>query len=80
MGRQILRLQHGLAPEDWKPMKTVGPGVREIRVHAAGEYRAFYVTSIGSVIYVLHAFQKKTQQTSQADILMGQRRLKQLRS
>jgi phage-related protein len=28
MGRQILRIQHGLNPGNWKPMKTVGAGVR----------------------------------------------------
>ena len=25
-------VQRGLEPENWKPMKTVGPGVREIRL------------------------------------------------
>jgi phage-related protein len=25
-------VQRGLEPENWKPMKTVGPGVKEIRV------------------------------------------------
>jgi phage-related protein len=26
-GFQIERIQRGLDPDDWKPMKTVGPGV-----------------------------------------------------
>jgi phage-related protein len=30
-------------PDDWKPMQTVGPGVREIRIHIAGAHRVFYV-------------------------------------
>jgi hypothetical protein len=32
-GFQLRRLQQGLDPDDWKPMQTVGPGVREIRIH-----------------------------------------------
>jgi len=30
-GFQLRRVQQGLEPDDWKPMQTVGPGVREIR-------------------------------------------------
>ena len=30
-GFQIDRVQRGLDPDNWKPMKTIGPGVREIR-------------------------------------------------
>ena len=74
MGRQLLRIQKGLDPQDWKPMKTVGPGVREVRIHDGGAFRAFYVTNIGNALYVLHAFQKKTQKTSKADIDTGKRR------
>lgn len=31
-GYQLERLQFGLEPGDWKPMTTVGAGVREIRI------------------------------------------------
>ena len=31
-GYQLSEVQLGNDPADWKPMKTVGPGVREIRV------------------------------------------------
>ncbi len=34
-GFQISRIQHGLEPSDWKPMQSVGTGVREIRVREA---------------------------------------------
>lgn len=77
-GRQLLRLQHGLSPEDWKPMKTVGKSVREIRIKADGQYRVFYVTNIGNAVYVLHAFQKKSQKTSPKDLALGQQRFKQI--
>jgi phage-related protein len=78
MGRQLLRVQQGLDPLDWKPMKTVGAGVREVRIQADGQFRAFYVANIGNALYVLHAFQKKTQQTSQKDIALGRQRFKQI--
>jgi phage-related protein len=77
-GRQLLRVQNDLDPQDWKPMKTVGAGVREVRVHTGGEFRAFYVAHIGNALYVLHAFQKKTQKTSQKDIDLGRQRFKQI--
>ena len=78
MGKELLRVQQGLDPLNWKPMKTVGPGVREVRVHDGSHFRAFYVTNIGNALYVLHAFQKKTPQTSQKDIALGRARFKQI--
>ena len=63
-GFQLRRVQQGLDPDDWKPMQTVGPGVREIRIHIAGAHRVFYVATRAEAIYVLHAFEKKTQKTS----------------
>lgn len=39
VGFELRQVQQGLMPTDWKPMATVGPGVVEIRVHEAGEYR-----------------------------------------
>jgi phage-related protein len=78
MGRQLLRLQHGLEPVSWKPMKTVGKGVREVRISVDGQFRVFYVTNIGNAVYVLHAFHKKGQKTSQRDIALGQQRFQQI--
>jgi phage-related protein len=31
-GYQLDRVQHGLDPDDWKPMSSIGSGCREIRV------------------------------------------------
>ncbi|HLB98459.1 MAG TPA: type II toxin-antitoxin system RelE/ParE family toxin, partial [Acetobacteraceae bacterium] len=31
-GHQIGQVQQGSDPDDWKPMATVGQGVREIRI------------------------------------------------
>ena len=78
MGRQLLRIQFGVDPENWKPMKTVGKGVREVRINVSGQFRAFYVTNIGNAVYVLHAFQKKGQKTSSKDIALGRQRFRQI--
>ena len=65
-------------PTDWKSMPTVGPGVKELRVHANGEHRVLYVAKFANGIYVLHAFGKKTQQTSKHDIDLATRRYREL--
>ena len=58
--------------------RTVGPGVREIRIQIAGAHRVFYVTTRPEAIYVLHAFEKKAQKTSAADLRSGRERLRSL--
>lgn len=79
LGFQIDRLQRGLDPNDWKPMKTVGAGVREIRVReASGAYRVIYVARLKDAVYVLHAFQKTTQATSKRDLDLATTRFKEL--
>ena len=78
-GYQLHLIQTGEEPSDWKPMQTVGPGVREIRIRdAAGAFRVLYVANIGDAVYVLHCFQKKTQKTSQRDLQLAQARFKQI--
>jgi len=77
-GYQLSRVQQGLMPNDWKPMKAVGSGVYEIRIHAGTEHRVFYVSKHNDAIYVLHAFEKRTRQTRQADIALARQRLAEL--
>jgi phage-related protein len=78
-GFQIDRLQRGLIPNDWKPTKKVGPGVREIRIRGvAGAFRVIYVASFPEAVIVLHAFQRKTEQTVQRDIEVARARFKGL--
>ncbi len=61
-------------------MKTIGPGVREIRVRdASGAYRVIYVATFAEAVYVLHAFAKKTQRTSPRDLALAQSRLRDLK-
>lgn len=59
-------------------MKEVGLGVREIRIHVLGEWRVLYVARFAGAIYVLHAFQKKTQKTDRKDVEIARRRYKQI--
>ena len=72
-GYQLYRVQTGSEPEDWKPMRSVGTGVVEIRVHEGGEFRVLYVAKFGEAIYVLHGFQKKSAQTRDADVDIARR-------
>jgi phage-related protein len=67
-GFQLRRVQLGSDPNDWKPLRTVGPGVREIRVHTGLEHRVMYIATFAEAVYVLHAFAKKTTKTTQRDI------------
>ena len=78
-GFQIDLVQRGKDPDDWKPMKTVGKGVREIRIReASGIYRVIYLATLKDMVYVLHAFQKKTQKTRKSDIDLARKRLKEI--
>jgi len=78
-GYQIDQVQQGHDPDDWKPMSTVGQGVREIRIRVAdGAFRVIYVAKFKAVIYVLHCFQKKTQKTSKTDLDLASNRYRDL--
>ncbi len=79
LGYQLDRVQRGRMPEDWKPMKTIGRSVCEIRVRDdGGAFRVIYLATLPESVYVLHAFQKKTQATSKADLELVRSRLKEL--
>lgn len=77
-GFELYAIQRGLEPSDWKSMRTVGSGVREIRIRVLGEWRILYVAKFSDAVYVLHAFQKKTQKTRHNDIELARRRYKQV--
>lgn len=77
-GFELYNVQCGLEPSDWKPMPSVGPGAREIRIHYRGEYRVVYMAAFANTVYVLHAFHKKTQKTRQNDLELAKARFKQI--
>lgn len=79
LGYALYQVQLGQMPLDSKPMKTVGPGVYELRDQdERAWYRVFYLKKIAGVIYVLHCFEKQTAQTEQKDIKVAKERLKRL--
>jgi phage-related protein len=78
-GHQLDQVQRGLDPDDWKPMQTIGQGVREIRIREnRGAYRVIYVARFGDAIYVLHCFEKKSRATSRVDISLAAARYRDL--
>lgn len=78
-GYQLDHVQHGLEPDDWKPMPSIGQGVREIRLRdITGAFRVIYVAKFSDAVYVLHCFQKKTQKTSKPDLDLATSRYREL--
>jgi len=80
IGFQLEQVQRGGQPDDFKPMPTIGQGVEEIRIRDdSGIYRVIYTARLADAVYVLHAFQKKTQTTPKRDIAIARERFAQLR-
>jgi phage-related protein len=80
LGHQLLRVQVGLMPNNYKPMNTVGPGAYEIRVQDAdGIARLIYVAKFHNTICVLHVFAKKANTTPKTDIDLAKKRYKEAR-
>lgn len=78
-GYQLELIQDGEEPSDWKPMESVGKGVREIRIKCKdGAFRVFYVVNRPEAVYVLHAFRKTTEKTEKHDIDLAKARYKSL--
>ena len=78
-GFQLDKVQSGLDPDDWKPMNSIGSGVREIRIQeSAGIFRVIYVAKFKDAVYVLHCFQKKTEKTNKTDLDLATKRYKDL--
>ena len=77
-GFQLRRVQQGLDPLDWKPIPSVGPGVREIRIHTALDHRVLYVAKFVEAIYVLHGFEKRTRRTPKRELELGRQRFRAL--
>ena len=79
-GYQLEQVQRGKQPDDFKPMPAIGTGVEEIRVRDdSGIYRIIYTARLADIVYVLHAFQKKSQATAKRDIELARERFQQLR-
>ena len=78
-GYQLDKVQRGEQPVDFKPMPSIGKGVEELRVwDDSGTYRVIYAARLADAVYVLHAFQKKTQATSRSDAELAKKRFIEL--
>ena len=79
-GYNLDKIQRGQDPQDWKPMTSIGRGVKELRIHCENEYRVIYLAQRTEGIYVLHSFVKKTEQTSLKDRELAKKRFKEIPS
>ena len=78
-GFELSKVQEGRDPTSWKPMSSIGSGVRDIRVkEEGGAYRVIYVANLKNAIYVLHCFVKKSERTPKPDIDLAKHRLREL--
>jgi phage-related protein len=79
VGYQLRSVQDGNDPEDFRPMPDIGTGVEEIRVWVdTGTYRVIYTARFRDKVYVLHAFQKKTQKIPDREKEIARKRFKEL--
>ena len=78
IGFELDAVQRGMDPADWKPMPAVGLGVREVRIHVAGEHRVLYLARLRDAVHVLHVFEKKSRRTSGKDLALGRVRYRQV--
>lgn len=80
MGNALGLAQFGSKHPHTKPWKGEGSGVFEVvEAHAGNAYRAIYTVRFPEMVYVLHAFQKKSPhgiKTAQSDIELIGKRLK----
>ena len=83
MGNALGLAQFGGKHPKAKPWKGQGPGVFEVvDDYDRDTYRAVYTVRFKEVVYVLHAFQKKSpkgMRTARTDIALVERRLKAAR-
>ena len=77
-GYQLHRVQEGLDPTDWKPMTSIGTGVREIRIRIGTAHRVFYIARFAEAIYVLHAFEKRSRKAALKDLNIARERYREL--
>ena len=62
-----------------RPMPSIGRSVHELRLRdRSGIYRVIYVLVRQGDIWLIHAFQKKSQQTPAQSIELAKRRIKEV--
>lgn len=81
IGFLLYKLQIGesLSMPHSRPMPSIGRGCYELRVRGEdGSYRFFYLQRLKNRVLVFHAFQKKTQKTTDHDLQIGKRNLREM--
>lgn len=82
MGHALRTAQEGGKASNAKPLKGIGGGATVIEIyddHDGNAYRVMYTVKVGSKLYVLHAFQKKSKkgiETPKGEIEIIKARLK----
>ena len=80
-GFALRQVQKNEEPGDWKNLTGIAPGIRELRLWAeSGTYRVVYLAKFADAVYVLHAFQKKTEATAKRDLDLVRRRYEEVRA
>lgn len=80
-GFQLYRVQQGFEPNNYRPMPSIGAGVKEIKLqdNDKSQYRLIYIAKFDEAIYVFHVITKKTSQaTSDHDISLAKKRLSEI--
>jgi phage-related protein len=81
LGFELWRLQRGERPSDYRPLPSLGSGVFELRDQDERSwYRVVYLSRIRDVIYILHAFEKKSRKMPMREFEKARQRLKLLRA
>ncbi len=76
IGAALRKLQQGEVPTNIRPMKSVGPGVFEVKEQdARAWYRVIYLSKVKDTIYVLHCFEKASGKTEKVDLETARLRL-----
>lgn len=79
IGHQLDQVQQGLDPDDFKPRNDIGSGAMQISVNDENgndSGRCIYVARFNDRVYVLHAFVKKSNETSNTDVETAKQRYK----
>jgi putative component of toxin-antitoxin plasmid stabilization module len=63
-GFELHQVQLGLAPSDWRPVPSVGPGVVELRIHAAGEHRVLYIARYAEAVCSMYSRRRRERSRS----------------
>lgn len=77
---ELDRLVRGMAPNNFKPMHTIGRGAEELRIwdDQKRTYRVIYTVRIKGYVFIIDAFEKKTQRTEKRDIDRAKNRLREI--